>query len=65
MVDTEKLIQASAAAAVGALTKAAAEPALSAGRAVWDWLKGKLGGTDAAVAAEVEPRRPGPPPPAR
>ena len=60
MVDTDQLVQAAAAAAVGALTKAAAEPALSAGRAVWDWLKAKLGGTAAAVAAEVEagPARP-------
>ena len=50
----EKLIEAAASAAIGALTKAAAEPALSAGRKVWDWLKGKLAGDDARTAAAVE-----------
>ena len=37
-----------------ALTKAAAEPALAAGRRVWAWLKQKLGGKDTATVAEVE-----------
>jgi len=53
-MDTDKLIQAAAGAAIGALTKAAAEPALAAGRKVWDWLKGRLTGAGAATAAAVE-----------
>ncbi|MEH3064683.1 MAG: hypothetical protein PGN33_18725 [Methylobacterium radiotolerans] len=60
MLDSEKLVQAAAAAVIGALTKVAAEPALSAGAKVWGWLKGQLGGTNASVAADVEaePARP-------
>lgn len=53
-VDTDDLIKAATGAAIGALTKAAAEPALGAGRRVWDWIKEKLGGKDAAMVAEVE-----------
>ena len=59
----DKLVEAAAGAAIGALTKAAAEPALSAGRKVWDWLKGKLSGDDERIAAlvEAEPSRPSAP----
>jgi len=53
-MDSETLIDAAATAVVGALTKAAAEPALAAGRKVWDWVKGKAAGTDAATVAAVE-----------
>lgn len=53
-MDTDKLIQAAVAAIVGALTKAAAEPALAAGGKAWAWLKGRLAGADAATAASVE-----------
>ena len=53
-MDTDELIKAAAGAAIGALTKAAAEPALAAGRRVWDWLKQNLGSKDQATVAEVE-----------
>ena len=53
-MDSDGLTKAAAAAAIGALTKAAAEPALAAGRRVWDWLKQKRGGEGGAVVAEVE-----------
>ena len=53
-MEMEKLIGAAAAAVVGALTKAAAEPALAAGQKVWAWLKGKVSGEDARTAAAVE-----------
>ncbi len=53
-MDTDELTKAAAAAAIGALTKVAAEPALGAGRRVWDWLKLKLGGKGAPAVAEVE-----------
>jgi hypothetical protein len=48
------LIDTAATAAVGALTKAAAEPALAAGRAVWTWITGKATGEDAATVAAIE-----------
>ena len=51
---TDELIKAAAGAAVGALTKAAAEPALTAGRRVWDWLKQRLASKDAAAITRVE-----------
>jgi hypothetical protein len=59
----EKLIEAAVAAVAGALVKAAAEPALSAGRKVWDWLKGRLSGGDAEAAKAIEaaPDRPSAP----
>jgi len=50
----DKLMEAAATAAIGALTKAAAEPALTAGRKVWDWLRGKLTDNAAATAADVD-----------
>jgi hypothetical protein len=50
----DDLVKAAATAAVGALTKAALEPALAGGRKVWDWLKAKLTGPQAAMAAAVE-----------
>jgi hypothetical protein len=56
----DELVEAAAGAAIGALTKVAAEPALTAGRKVWDWLKGKLSGDDqkTAAAVEAEPTKP-------
>ena len=53
-IDTNELTNAAAGAVIGALTQAAAEPALAAGRRVWDWLKQKLGGQHTATVAEVE-----------
>ncbi len=53
-MSTDELIKAAVGAAIGALTKVAAEPALAAGRRVWDWLKRKRSGEDAATVAEVE-----------
>ena len=50
----DTLVEAAASAAIGALTKAAAEPALTAGRKVWGWLKGKLTGNAVATAADVD-----------
>ncbi|TPG53418.1 hypothetical protein EAH89_16875 [Roseomonas nepalensis] len=41
-------------AIVGSLTKEAAEPAMSAGRKVWDWAKAKLTGPEAAIAMALE-----------
>ncbi len=54
MLDPDKLAQAAAAVAVGALATAAAAPVVAAGKAVWGWLRGKLSGTDAAIADAVE-----------
>ncbi len=56
----DELVKVAAGAAIGALTKAAAEPALTAGHKVWDWLKGKLSGDDQKTAAtiEAEPTKP-------
>jgi hypothetical protein len=55
-----ELVKAAATAIVGALTKAAVDPALAAGRQAWDWLKGKLAPHDAqtAVAVEADPAKP-------
>ena len=59
----DKLIEAAVSAVAGALVKAAAEPALSAGRKVWDWLKERLSGGDAEAAKAIEaaPDRPSAP----
>lgn len=58
-----KLIEIALGAIVGSLTKAAAEPAMSAGRKVWDWVKAKLTGPQAAIATALEeaPKDPGTP----
>jgi hypothetical protein len=53
-MDPSRLVEVGGAAVVGALTKAAAEPALTAGVNVWAWLKGKLSSSDAEFAASVE-----------
>jgi hypothetical protein len=53
-MDSSDLVKAAVVAAIGTLTKAAVEPALGTGRRVWDWLKAKLTGLDAQVAAAVE-----------
>jgi hypothetical protein len=60
-MDSSDLVKAAVVAAIGTLTKAAVEPALGTGRRVWDWLKAKLTGLDAQVAAAVEakPDEPG------
>lgn len=62
-MDTDKLIAAAAAAAVGAFAKSAAEGVGATGRAVWGWIKGKVSGTDAATveAVEAAPERPSTP----
>lgn len=59
----DDLIRAAATAAIGALTKSAAEPLLATGQKVWTWLKGKLTGTDASLAeaVEAEPAKPSTP----
>ncbi|WP_426960226.1 tetratricopeptide repeat protein [Muricoccus radiodurans] len=58
-----KLVEIALGAVVGTLTKAAAEPALSAGRKVWDWAKTKLTGPQATMATALEqaPEDPGTP----
>jgi hypothetical protein len=62
-MDTEKLIAAAAAAAVGAFAKNAAEGVAAAGSKVWAWIKGKASGTDAATVAAIEaaPEKPSTP----
>ncbi len=62
-MDSSRLVEVAAGAAVGALTKAAAEPALSAGRKVWDWAKARVAGTQATIATALEqtPEDPGTP----
>ena len=50
----DELIKVATEAAIGALTKAAAEPALAAGHNVWAWIKGIVSGEDARVLAAVE-----------
>lgn len=57
------VVDAAVGAAIGALTKAAVEPALTAGSKVWTWLKGKLTGNDQKIAAmiEAEPAKPSAP----
>ncbi|MBK1657779.1 hypothetical protein [Paracraurococcus ruber] len=62
-MDTDKLIQAAVGAAIGTLTKAAADPILTKGREVWDWIKRRATGADAemAKAVEAEPGKPSAP----
>jgi hypothetical protein len=50
----DELVKAATSAAVGALTKAAIEPALSGGRQVWDWIKTKISGDEARTASAIE-----------
>ncbi len=50
----DSLVETATNAAVGALTKAAVEPALAAGRKVWDWLRGRVAGDDARTVAAIE-----------
>jgi hypothetical protein len=62
-MDNDKLIAAAATAAVGAFAKSAAEGVMATGRKVWDWIKAKVSGPDAATVAAVEaaPEKPSTP----
>jgi hypothetical protein len=53
-MESSDLIKAAATTVIGALTKAALEPAVGAGAQLWAWLKARLAGPQAAVAAAVE-----------
>jgi hypothetical protein len=50
----DEVVKAAVDAAIGALTKSAVEPALTAGFKVWGWLKHKLNGDNAKTAEIIE-----------
>ena len=53
-METDKMIDTAVGAVIGALTRAAAEPALAAGGRIWAWLKQEISGDDANAAAAIE-----------